>query len=270
VKTLTLSVFLGLIANWAYCADLTARDMVTKSISNYDKDWEAALDFTYTEHEVTKDAAGRPKTTEVSQVSVLDGTPYSRLIGKDGHPLSAEEARKENEKYGKAARARADETPEQRARRLRKYQQERGFLHEIPDAFDITLLGHETIGGRANYLLKLTPKAGYVPKSKNARMFPDIEGKLWIDERDLRWTKAEANVINTISIGWFLARIGPGAHITMKQVKVDNEHWMPKEIDVDGTARIMLVKNRPINEVVSYSDYKRFRAPAGVAAARNQ
>ena len=68
-------------------------------------------------------------------------------------------------------------------------------------------------------------------------------------------------MINTISIGWVLARIGPGAHITMKQVKVDGEHWMPKEIDVNGSAKILLVKNRTLDETVSYSDYKRVRAP---------
>ena len=99
-------------------------------------------------------------------------------------------------------------------------------------------------------------------------MFADIAGKLWVDQQDLRWTKAEANVIDTISIGWFLARIGPGTHITLKQVKVDDEHWMPKEFAVNGSAKIMLVKNRLLDETVSYGDYKRVRPPAPTAAAR--
>jgi len=270
VKTLTLSVALGFIANSGYCADLNPRELVAQSISNYDKDWSAALDFTYTEHEVTKDSAGRPKTTEISQVSVLNGTPYSRLIGKNGHPLTGEEARRENEKYQKTLSLRDHETPEQRVRRVNKYAEERRFLHEIPNAFNMKLLGHETLAGRSNYVIALTPKPGYVPQSKNARMFSDIEGKLWMDEHDLRWTQAEANVINTISIGWVLARIGPGAHITMKQVKVDGEHWMPKEIDVNGSARIMLVKSRNLDQTISFADYKRVRPPAPTAAAKNR
>jgi hypothetical protein len=243
---------------------------VSRSISNYDKDWKAALDFTYTEHEVSKDAAGRPKTTEVSQVTVLDGTPYTRLIGKNGHALTADESLKEDEKYQKAVSIRDRETAEQRSHRIGKYEEERAFLHEIPDAFDIRLRGHETIAGRANYVLELTPKAGFVARSRNGRMFGDIEGKLWIDQQDLRWTKGEANVIGTIAIGWVLARIGPGAHITMTQVKVDGEHWMPKEIDVNGSAKIMLVRNRSLDQVISFNDYKRVRAPAGTAAAKNQ
>jgi hypothetical protein len=240
------------------------------SVENYEKDWQAALDFTYIAHEVTKDASGHPKTTDVSQISVLDGTPYSRLIAKNGHPLNTEEEHRENEKYQRALAASDRETPEQRAHRLRKYQEDRLFLREIPDAFEIRSLGRETIGGRANYVVELTPRPGYVPKSKNARMFSDIEGKLWIDEQDLRWTQAEANVINTISIGWVLARITSGAHITLKQVKVDAEHWMPREISVNGVARILLVKNRTLDEVVSFSDYKRVRAAPGTAAAKNR
>ena len=122
---------------------------MAKSISNYEKDWNAALDFTYTEHDVTKDASGRPKTTEVSQVSVLDGTPYSRLIGKNGHPLSHGRSPQRERKVPEDAWRRAKrKRREQRARRLRKYQEERRFLHEIPDAFDMKLLGHETVGGR--------------------------------------------------------------------------------------------------------------------------
>ena len=131
------------------------------------------------------------------------------------------------------------------------------------------MLGEETIGGRSCYVIGLTPKSGYIPKSKSARMFSDIEGRLWIDEQDLRWAQAEATVINTISIGWVVARIDPGAQITLKQVKVDSEHWMLKEICVKGEAKILLVKNRTIDETVSCADYKRVRQPAGTAAAKN-
>jgi len=156
------------------------------------------------------------------------------------------------------------------ANMLDAYEEERQFLHEIPDAFDISQLGHETIGGRPNYVIALTPKGGYVPKSRNARIFSSIGGKLWIDLQDVRWTQAEANVIETISIGWVLARIGPGAHITMKQIKVDGDHWMPKEIDVDGIARILLVKSRALNQTISFDNYKRLRPAPGTTTAKNR
>jgi hypothetical protein len=271
VKNLALPVIItGLIATCAYCAEPNARQIVQQSINNYEKDWNAALDFTYTEHDVTRSVGGQQKSVEVSQVSVLAGTPYSRLIAKNGHTLTPDEEMREADKYRRAVDVRDHETPAQHDRRLRKYGEERAFLHEIPDAFDMKPLGQEAIDGRPNYVIRLTPKEGYVAKAKNARMFSDIEGKLWIDEQDLRWTKAVADVIDTISIGWVVARIGPGAHITMTQVKVDGEHWMPKEIDISGSARIMLVKNRLLDESVSFADYRRVRPPAPTAAAKNR
>ncbi|HEY3840438.1 MAG TPA: hypothetical protein VGL72_27890 [Bryobacteraceae bacterium] len=268
MKTATLFV-LGFMGGSAYCADLDPRQIVASSIFNYQKDWTAALQYTYTEHDVTKDDSPTRETVEISQISELGGTPYSRLIGKNGHPLSAEEARREEEKYRKVQSARDAETPDQRERRLRKYREQRAFLHEVPDAFNIKMLGRETIAGRPNYVIQLTPNPNYVPKSRNARMFADIAGKLWIDVDDLRWSKAEADVIDTISIGWFLARIGPGAHITLTQFKIDDEHWMLKEITVKGLAKIMLVKNRSLDETVSCSDYRRVRSTAGTPAAKN-
>jgi hypothetical protein len=269
VRNLTLTV-IGFIATHAYSADLNPREVVAKSISNYQNDSNAALDFTYTERDVTKDTLGNPKTTDVSQVFVVDGTPYSRLIGKNGHTLDPEETAREIQKYQKALVSREKETPEQRTRRLHKYQEQWQFLNEIPDAFNAQLLGHETIAGRVNYIVELTPRPGYVSQSKNARIFHDIRGKLWIDHEDLRWTKAEAEVTDTISMGWILARIGPGAHITIKQVRVEGPHWMPAELDINGSAKIMLVKNRAIDETVTYSDYKRIVASPGTAAAKNR
>ena len=171
MKTATLIV-LGFVARCAFCADPSPRDLVSQSIANYEKDWRAALDFTYMERDITKDNLGRSKTVELSQVNVLDGTPYSRLIAKDGHPLDLEEERKEDEKYRKVLAAREEETPEQHARRIGKYEEERRFLNEIPAAFNMKLLGHETLNGRANYVIALIPRQDYVPKSRNARIYP--------------------------------------------------------------------------------------------------
>jgi len=270
VKTLALGIVFGCFGLPALCADRNPVDIVRQSIINYQKDWLASLDYTYTERDVTKDSSGRPKTTEVSQVTVIDGTPYSRVIAKNGKPLSAEEARREDQKYKKALGERDNETPEERAHRVQKYRNQWKFLSEIPAAFNIKLLGNETIAGRPNYVFDLTPREGYTPTTKYGRIFPSVHGKLWIDEEDLRWTRAECDVIDTISMGWILARVGEGAKITIQQVRVDGDHWMPKELDINGSAKILLVKNRNLDETVSYTDYKRVRSSTAPTNAKNQ
>jgi hypothetical protein len=268
VKTLTVAVFIELFS-YIYAAGLSPREIVSQSIANYEEDWKAALNFTYIEQDVTKDSSGDVKSSETSQVTVIDGTPYNRLIARNGRPLNTEETQKENEKYLKAVSARDEETPEQRGRRIGKYESERRFLREIPNAFKMTMLGRETVNGRENYVIGLTPDKDYIPKSRSAHMFREIEGKLWVDERDLRWTKAEANVIGGISIGWVLARVGPGARIEMTQEKVEGDHWMPKAIDIRGSVRIMLVRTRSLDETISYSEYTPIKKRISAVASRS-
>ena len=71
-------------------------------------------------------------------------------------------------------------------------------------------------------------------------MLKHIEGKLWIDKQDIQWAKAEAIVKNTISIGWILARMD-GRDINLEFTRVADGLWMPKQIDINGTAKVLLV-----------------------------
>jgi hypothetical protein len=86
-------------------------------------------------------------------------------------------------------------------------------------------------------------------------MLKHMEAKLWIDKQDLRWAKAEAHVIDTISIGWVLARIGPGADITFEQTRVADDLWMPKRVLIQGVAKIFLVHDKNLDETITFSGY---------------
>ncbi len=97
-------------------------------------------------------------------------------------------------------------------------------------------------------------------------MFSHIRGKLWIDKDDVRWTKAEAKVMETISIGWILARIGPGASMSLQQTRINDQMWMTSLISVNGDARVMLVKDRPIRETITDYGFKPVAAGKTTAA----
>ncbi len=207
------------------------------------------MNCSYTQRDVEKSSAGTK--VSVSQVTVIDSFPYEKVISRNGKPLSADEARKEEEKYQKALKASTSD----REKRVAEAERKRDFLKEAPDAFDAKLLGEEPLAGRPNYVIHLTPKPGYEAKSSHAKMFSKLEAKLWIDKEDMRWTKAEAHVIDTIAIGFFLARIGPGANILMEQEPIGDNIWLPKKIDVSGNAKILMMHNKSIDEELTYSNY---------------
>jgi hypothetical protein len=193
--------------------------------------------------------------TTVSEMAPLNGTPWERLITKDGHPLTADDARREKRKFEKAQEQRANESPSEHAARIRKYEDERAFIRDIPNAYDFNLLGKETVDGRPAWKIGITPRPGFVATTPHASMLKHFTGTLWIDVADLQWVKAEAQAIDTVSIGWFVARVSPGAHFTFEQTRVADGLWMPKRLTVQGLVRVMMVYGKTVNEDITYSGY---------------
>lgn len=207
----------------------------------------------YTQTEVTR--ADGTDEVDVSEVVPLEGTPYERLIRKDGQPLTAGERSKEDRKFEKAARERKKESPEERAARIEKYESERSFLKDLPNAYNFAPMGEEIVDGRPAWILAVTPRTDFVPTTPHGGMLKHIKGRLWIDKQDVQWAKAEAHVIDPISIGWILARIGEGAQIGLDMERVVDGLWMPKRIDIDGTARVLMVRNKVLDEHLTFSGY---------------
>jgi hypothetical protein len=224
-----------------------------QSIHNYDLDWRAGMLWGYTQTDVTR--ADGTDEVDVSEVVPLEGTPYERLIRKGGRPLTPEELRREDRKFEKAARERKKESPAERAVRIEKYQGERSFLKDLPNAYDFAPLGEGIVDGRPAWILGVTPRADFVPTTSHGGMLKHIKGKLWIDKQDVQWAKAEASVIDPISVGWILARIGEGAQIRLDMARVVDGLWMPERIDIDGTARVLMVHNKVLNEHLTFSGY---------------
>jgi hypothetical protein len=235
-------------------SQVDAKAIVAQSIQNYERDWKAAgWNWAYTETDVTQ--SDDTKQVEVSEVIPLAGTPFERLVRKDGRPLTASEQRKEDRKYQKVLRERQKETPGERAERIRKYDEERAFVRDVPNAYDFKLVGSEMVDGRPAWVISMTPRMGFEPSAPHGAVLEHIEGTLWIDKEDVQWAKAEAHVIDTISIGWILARVGPGTRFTVEQTRVENGLWMPRRVTISGAAHVMLVYSKSINEEMIWSGY---------------
>jgi hypothetical protein len=245
-----------------------ARQIMEASIAATQRDWKARLHYTYIERDENRrrDLAGRVKSedVEVSKMILVNGVPFEQLVERNGQPPSAEQERKQKRELDKLRR----ETPEQRAERLRKQQEENtSIVKEVPKAFDFQVVGEEAVNGRPAYVLQATPHPGYHAQGKYGNMFSKVAGKLWVDKQDLGWIKVDGRVIQPFSMGLFLVRLLRGSHITMEQTRVDDGIWMPERIEVRAAARIFFVKSLVIDRVLTYSEY---RLPqAGAAATKD-
>jgi hypothetical protein len=233
-------------------SDAGPTEIFREAVKNYQKDKLATLKYDYT---ATDDNKGKGEI-EVSRVTTLDGTPYERLMSKNGQPLSPDAEKKELEKYQKAQRQRNGETKADRQRRVRKFKEEARFLEEAPDAFDFKMLPAATIEGRDAYVLQCTPKPDFKPRDNEGLIFTKVQAKIWIDKQDLRIIKAEADVVDTAPVGWIVARIAKGSRVVFEQMRLPDGTWVLKTLGVDGHAKILLVDNKKWNETVTYSDYR--------------
>jgi hypothetical protein len=241
------------MAGAAFCAT-DVQSIIRQSVAANQADWKAAPKYSWTEEDRT-DQGDR-----TYDVTMIDGSPWRRLIQVDGVALSPEDRRREQQKVEAVTRKRNGESPAARQERIAKYQKEREGDHLLMDqlakAFDFALTGSQTIGSRDTYVLRATPRQGYNPPNKEARVLTGMEGQLWIDKQTDQWVKVTAQVIHPVSIIGFFARVEPGTEFELEKAPVTQGIWLPKHFAMKSTSRILSIFGHHTQEDETYSDYR--------------
>ena len=110
---------------------------------------EIARNYTYLRRQEERDldANGRLRKTESTtfDVTLLEGSPYDRLVARNDRPLSPREQQQEEAKLQKSIAERGRESREQHDRRVadwqRKQEKHREPIKEMLDAFTFTMAG---------------------------------------------------------------------------------------------------------------------------------
>jgi len=239
------------------------RQAADKDIENDKKQRE----YTYIEREEEHklDGNGKVKSSEsrTHEIMVLYGEQVQRLIEKDDKPLPEKDATKEEERVRKLTDKRKNESEEQRKKRLAEEEKDREdgrkFVNEVANAYNFRLLGEESIDGRATYVIDAEPRPDFQPHLKEAKVLPKFRFRAWIDKAESQWVKLDAECIDTVSVGWFLARIHKGSRLLIDQTRVNDEVWLPRHVAVKVDVRVALLKNFNLEADVTYRDYKKFR-----------
>ena len=235
---------------------LDARQIVGLSVAAAERSWQARDHYAYTERDEDRrlDLLGHVKSenVDVTRMILVDGARFEQLLEHNGQLPSAKEQRKRDEDLDKLKH----EMPEEKTARLRKDQENRSFLRDVVEAFDFHLIGEEILGGRPAYVLQATPHPGYHAHGKYGKMFPKVEGELWVDKQDFGWIKVDGEVTQSFSMGLFLARVQRGSHIILEQTCVGDAVWVPKRLEMRASTRILFLKSLDIERILTYSDYR--------------
>jgi hypothetical protein len=240
-----------------------------------DKDLEndkRLRDYTYVERdeEHKLDGKGEVKSSEIKTYDVMElyGEQVQRLIEKDDKPLDQKDAAKEEEKIQKIIDKRKNESEGDRRKREEKqekeHEEDRKFVREVADAYNFTLVGTESLGGREAWVIEGEPRPGFEPKLKESKYLSKFHGRVWIDKSDLQLAKMDVECLDTISWGLFLARFHKGSRFMLEQTRVNDEVWLPLHVTAKIDVRLALLKNFDVNLEQTYRDYKKFRATAKI------
>ncbi len=239
----------------AFAQQSSVQAIIEKSVAANKVDFEAAPDFNYKE----RDREG--KESKTYQVTMIDGTPYQRLIAVNGNPLSASQNAEQERKQQQETNQRRSQSNADRQNRIAKYQKDRRrdnqMMNQLTKAFDFTLLGKHKVRGFTVWALKATPKPGYQPPNMETQVLPGMQGELWIDQKTYQWVRVTARVIRPVSIEGFLAQVEPGTQFELEKSPVGGGSWQITHFAMKSNAKVLYMFKRSSQEDDTYFDYQR-------------
>ncbi len=245
--------------------DLDVHQIVSRSVAVNQADFQAFPFYSHreTDVEMKMDASGRPvsKSWKTMEILIVDGSPFKKMIARDGRPLSPDEQRKEDQRLGQETARRKAEPHSMRAARVLKFQKsldrEQRLMNQIAEAFDFRPAGEEIINGRAAYILDGEPNPDFHPNGLDANVLTGMHGRIWIDKADFHWARVRAEVTKPVSYAGFVAKIGVGTKFEFALAQVEENIWLPNLFIQDLNAKVLGVKAIRTRAEETYTNYHR-------------
>jgi len=241
----------------AQCNPSDIHDLLQRATVVMRSDWNAFPEFAYTERDSETSKQATRVTTD--RVFMIEGSDYYMRIADDDKPYTAEQLAQEHEKLREEVYRRNHETEGQRRRRPARYWKERNqtgiLLEEYVKAFDFTVVGEEVINGYSACVLDARPRPGYRPPNREAKILTGMQGRLWIENHDFHWVKAEAEVLKPVSILGLAVRVLPGTQMELQMAPVNPSLWLVSSFTVSVKASIVWMSTER-SEVTSWSEYQ--------------
>lgn len=215
------------------------------------------------------DNKGRVKKTEtrITEIFTRQGVVVSRLIEKDGKPLSEKDQKKEDDRIDKEVK----EAVEKREKREREGKPTNGNGQEVLTVSRILELGNFTNPRRIDYKGRPTIVVDYTgdPHAKTRYRFEDVfkllAGTVWIDEQTRSMVRGEGHVTDNFHVaGGLVVNVHSGFRFSFEQTYINNEIWLPSIVEGEGSARVFLFFKIQGRSRTTFSNYRKYTASATI------
>jgi hypothetical protein len=195
----------------------------------------------------------REGTIEMSEVVETKDGSLSRRIAVNGHPLSAQEQQKEDERIQKLLQDPAEQKKAQQSRR-EDSEQTKKLLEILPDAFSFKCAERE------GKLIKLNfqPNPQFHPTSRQAQVFHNMAGSIWVDPQQNRLGGIEGHLIKDVKFAaGLLGHLDKGGDFFVTQTEVAPGHWELTRLRVNMHGKALFFKTISVQEDESQTDFHR-------------
>jgi hypothetical protein len=199
----------------------------------------------------------RVKTTNFGQeevklvVQTKDGE-VDQLQSINGQPITAEQQEREKQRIENLLHAPDKQRKRQRAQSEDAEQTERMFKL-LPDA--LTVRYGERRGDLVELLFEPNPE--YHAWSREATVFHEMEGRIWINTRANRLAEIEGHLRRTVKFGaGLLGYLDKGGEFSVRQAEVTPGHWEVTLLHVNMHGKILFMKTISEQQHEIRSDYR--------------
>ena len=230
------------------------RDLMAHVIQRADWEKQAKLDtrFSWRQDRVVEkydqDGTIQERTELVFEVvPAADKTTY-HMLSKNGHPLSGDEQKQEEDKEAKS-------TASLKNTKQSAKDQSVAIDADLLSRYNFAYAGAEAIAGRPAYVLNFTPRSGSLPENRRMdRVLNHLGGKVWIDRKTYAVVKAD--MVLTEPVRYF-AGLGVvrSMHLVIEMNPLDHDIFVPHQTWVQYDARA-LFSNTRVHQHSVYSAYQ--------------
>ena len=221
-----------------------------------------------TSRTMTKDGVLKETGSETRQLSFYKGYRISRVIEKDGKPLTPsqqadadKDAAKRVAEIEKLIAKETSRDPKGTATGTPSPKSKRISVAEVLRASKLINPRRERFGGRDVIVFDFEPDPAFDLKNAQSmiKFFGKTVGVMWIDEQDKQVVRIEAVLADNFNVGGgVLAKLRKGASFILEQERVNDEIWLPSKADINLSVRVLMVKGIDINQSIRSYDYRKF------------
>jgi hypothetical protein len=248
-------------------------EIVRRSLEHEQWNPKPARDYVWTEDNEDRsfDAVGKvlKTTSQTREVMAMYDQEYTRLISKNGKPLSEAQARSEQAEFENALRKRAHESQEAKAKREKAEQKADAedllCRTEFGKLFTFKLAGAETIRERPAWIVDADAPLDAAAKCGDNQVARKFHIRLWIDQTDYRWAKVVADSVAPLTFGKVLTRMPAGAiHVVTEEVRMADGQWVPARDWERYDVKLLGLKTLRQEETTVYRDYHKFQTDSRI------